>query len=49
MATQTNSKCLSGLTDNPGDNQTGKKEKMPQNAASFSKVVGPPGLEPGTT
>ena len=48
MATQTNSKYMSSPTDNPGDNQTGKKEKMPRNAASSSKVVGPPGLEPGT-
>ena len=39
---------LLGLIDNPGDNWTVKKEKMPQNAASSSKVVGPPGLEPGT-
>ena len=48
MAIQNHLKRLLGLTDNPRDNQKGKKEKMPHFAASSSKVVGPPGLEPGT-
>ena len=36
------------LLDNPGDNLKVKKEKTANFTPSFQKVVGPPGLEPGT-
>ena len=37
-----------GLIDNSGDNQIDKNEKAANFTPLFEKVVGPPGLEPGT-
>jgi len=37
------------MLDNHGDNQKDKNEKAAHFTPLFEKVVGPPGLEPGTT
>ena len=42
-------KDLLNLTDNHGDNQTFKNKKAAHFTPLLEKVVGPPGLEPGTT
>ena len=39
---------INNYADNHGDNQVAKKEKVPHFTALFSKVVGPPGHDPGT-